>query len=363
MIRIHFTADDFARVRFPARPAPLQELNTAFLRLFRPGGDLLIGRWRQRLLRSLPPAAAPLADLVPAAVAPRFLDVFGDGLEDALDGVRAARPAFVRSELERAYAHHTAPVPPWIRGLHRGDADAWQRLRAAQSAAFGTVLGPVWDVVRDLYRAEFTRHAVAVAEHGVGAALTGLVPGSRLRGGVWEWEAAGQDAPGEQDIELNGRGLLLLPTFHWTGHPLLADPPGGPLGVTYPAGTGLPPTPYGPGGPHEALAGVLGRTRLDILLLLAEQHTTGGLARRLRVSDATVSAHTAALRAAGLITTVRAGKSVLHERTALGGLLTRDGVPVRETLPAAEAVPPADSGVRGGRVRGGGTRGGARDGR
>ncbi|MFI6104994.1 ArsR/SmtB family transcription factor [Streptomyces sp. NPDC051310] len=353
MIRIHLTADDFARVRFPARPAPLQELNAAFMQLFRPGGDLLLGHWRQRLLRSLPAAAAPLADLVPAAVAPRFLDVLGDGLEDALDGVRAAPPAFVRSELERAYAHHAAPAPPWVRGLHRGDTDAWQRLRRAQSAAFGTVLGPVWEVVRDLHRAEFTRHAVTVAEHGVGAALTELVPGSRLRGGVWEWEAAGEAAPGDQDIALNGRGLVLLPTFHWTGRPLLAEPPGGPLGVTYPAGTGPPPTPYGPGGTHEALAGVLGRTRLDILLLLAEQHTTGGLARRLRVSDATVSAHTAALRAAGLITTVRAGKSVLHERTALGGLLARDGAPARarpDAAPpgrAADAVPPG--GTRGAR--------------
>ncbi|MFI1827321.1 winged helix-turn-helix domain-containing protein [Streptomyces sp. NPDC020412] len=32
-------------------------------------------------------------------------------------------------------------------------------------------------------------------------------------------------------------------------------------------------------------------------------------------SDATVSAHAAALRGAGLITTVRAGRTVLHRRT------------------------------------------------
>ncbi|GGN47187.1 hypothetical protein GCM10012285_32680 [Streptomyces kronopolitis] len=52
-------------------------------------------------------------------------------------------------------------------------------------------------------------------------------------------------------------------------------------------------------------------------------HTTGRLARRLAVSDATASAHAAALRGAGLITTIRAGRSVLHRRTELGSLLVR----------------------------------------
>ncbi|MGG7574485.1 hypothetical protein [Streptomyces sirii] len=70
MIRIHFTAADFARVRFAPRPAPLQELNVALLRMSRPDDAVLFGRWRQRLLRALPAAAEPLADLVPAGEAP-----------------------------------------------------------------------------------------------------------------------------------------------------------------------------------------------------------------------------------------------------------------------------------------------------
>ncbi|MEU7277782.1 winged helix-turn-helix domain-containing protein [Streptomyces sp. NPDC045431] len=328
MIRIHFTAADFARVRFSSRPAPLQELNAAFMTMFRPGGDPLFGRWRGRLLHALPSAVEPLGDLVPAGRAPRFLDVFGGTLDEALDTVRATRPETVRAELERVYAAHPAPAPPWVRELHRGDAEAWRVLRRAQHAAFETVVRPVWDQVRDLHQREFARHALAAAEHGVGAALTALVPGSRLRDGVWEWPdpvaPAGLAAPGEdRDIRLRGRGVVLLPTFHWTGHPLLADPPDGPLALTYAAGPGLPLTRAQAPGTEDALAAVLGRTRLDVLLLLAEGHTTSGLARRLRVSNATASAHTAALRGAGLITTVRAGKSVRHERTSLGTLLVR----------------------------------------
>ncbi|MFF5715681.1 winged helix-turn-helix domain-containing protein [Streptomyces buecherae] len=57
--------------------------------------------------------------------------------------------------------------------------------------------------------------------------------------------------------------------------------------------------------------------------MLAEAHTTGQLARRLGLSDATASEHAAALRGAGLITTARAGRAVRHLRTALGDLLVR----------------------------------------
>ncbi|MFI9719653.1 winged helix-turn-helix domain-containing protein [Streptomyces sp. NPDC052396] len=322
MIRIHLTAADFAAVRFAPRPAQLHELHSALLMLSGREHQLLYGRWRQRLLRTLPPAAEPLADLVPGGRAPAFLDVLAPTLPQGLDALRSLSPEFVRAELERVYAN--SPAPPWIRGLHQGEATAWRTVGHAQRAAFDTVLGPVWPLVQDLHRAEFTRHAMTVAEHGIGTALGTLLPGSRLHDGRWELAA-----PFDRDIHLHGRGLLPQPTFHWTGHPLLADLPGRPLALTYPAGPGLPLTPDGGGNPEGALAAVLGRTRLRLLLLLTEEHSTGELARRLGVSDATASAHTAALRGAGLITTVRAGRGVRHRITALGGLLVGglDGPP------------------------------------
>ncbi|GHF29861.1 putative regulatory protein [Streptomyces mashuensis] len=321
MIRIRLGAEDVAGVRFAPRPAPLQELNTALSMLFlpaavSPSAGLLSGRWRQRVLRALPAAMEPLGDLVPGGRAPLFLDEFRDGLAAALDAARETEPALVRGEIERVYAGHAGPVPPWVRALHRGDEDAWQQLRRARHAAFEAVVRPVWPVVQDLHREEFTRYALAVAEHGTGAVLAGLVPGARLAAGVWELPS-----PEEREVVPAGRGVVLVPTFHWTGHPLLSDVPGRPVHVTYPAGRGLPPGPDGPYVTEDALAAVLGRTRLGVLLVLAEEHTTGGLARRLGVSAATASAHAAALRGAGLVDSVRAGRSVVHRRTALGGLL------------------------------------------
>ncbi|GAA2263679.1 DUF5937 family protein [Streptomyces amakusaensis] len=320
MIRIHFTAADFARVRFALRPSPLAELNTALMTMSRPDGQPLFGRWRQRVLRSLPAAVGPLRDLVPAGEAPRFIDVFSETLDEGLNAVRASRPELVRSEIERVHAAHPAPAPPWIRDLRRSDPAAWRVLRRAQHSAFETIVRPVWDLVQDLHHTEFTRHALTVAEHGIGAALTGAGTGTgtgRVREDVWEIEGP------EQDIHLRGRGVLLRPTFHWTGHPLVSDLPDHPLVVTLPAGPGLPLTPAGPPTARTALASVLGHTRADILLLLTRAHTTTALAHHLRLSAPTVSTHTAALRAAGLITTTRTGRAVLHRRTALGSLLVR----------------------------------------
>ncbi|MFJ7497805.1 hypothetical protein ACIQZB_43310 [Streptomyces sp. NPDC097727] len=123
-----------------------------------------------------------------------------------------------------------------------------------------------------------------------------LLPGARP-GGAWELPG------GPRVVRLGGRGLVLLPSFHWTGGALLSDIPDRPVAVTYPAGAGVLPTD-GSAGP-EALVQVIGDTSVELLHLLAEEHTTTRLARQLRQRG---PAHTAALRGAGLMSTSRAGK-------------------------------------------------------
>lgn len=315
VIRIHFTADDLARVRFAPRPSPVPELHAALMMLGSP--EPLFGHWRHRLLRSLPRTAEPLADLAPGGVAPAFLDVLGDTPDEGFTLIRSARPEFVRAGIEQVYA--TRPAPPWIRALHAGDIDAWRTLGRAQRSAYQSVLAPVWSLVQDLHRAEFARHALTVTEQGLGPALTALAPGSRLRDGVWEWPLPG--VPDVREIRLDGRGLILRPTFHWRRGPLVQDQPDRPVALAYPAGTGLPLTPPRRNPTDDPLADVLGRTRLALLRTLDEPHTTTDLARRLGVSNATASTHATALRTAGLLTTTRTGRSVHHARTPLAELL------------------------------------------
>jgi DNA-binding transcriptional ArsR family regulator len=108
---------------------------------------------------------------------------------------------------------------------------------------------------------------------------------------------------------------------------MLAQQSDGSVLVVYPA---LTPLPLIDAPVSDPLAELLGQTRAAILRLTFTERSTGELARELGVSAATVSGHTKALRAAGLIVSARAGKSVLHTLTPLGArLLDSAGRPPR----------------------------------
>lgn len=113
-------------------------------------------------------------------------------------------------------------------------------------------------------------------------------------------------------------GMVLLPSFHWTGLPLVAELPDGTMVITYPASPGWPITAVPAPNRGDGLAQVLGRTRAEILAARSSERTTTDLARRLGISNATASAHLSALRQAGLVSSARTGRSVGHRRTALG---------------------------------------------
>ena len=315
MLRVHFTGADFARISISQHPAPLVELKLSLMMLRRHDNEVFFGRWRRRLGQALPATTRPLWDLVSGYRGPAFIDPVSVTLPEGLDAVHAMPATLVKDGIEQVYAHRTSPPPPWLRDLLRGDAGARDTLRRALEDAYQATLARAWPAVRDLHRAEFTRYALTAAGSGVSRALTALVPGSQLsEPGTWQLSA-----PYQRDIHLNGRGLILLPTFHWTGMPLAADLPGQPALLAYPAGLGLP-VPL-PGDRQDPLPAVLGRTRSHVLRLLADEHTTSEVARLAGISLASASGHTTALRAAGLITTVRDGAATRHRRTSLGTLL------------------------------------------
>ncbi|WP_234021774.1 ArsR/SmtB family transcription factor [Streptomyces sp. 351MFTsu5.1] len=66
------------------------------------------------------------------------------------------------------------------------------------------------------------------------------------------------------------------------------------------------------------LGALLGRTRAAILEDVVTGRTTGELAARFGISGAAVSQHTAVLRRAGLLVSVRHGRYVLHTITQVG---------------------------------------------
>ena len=155
--------------------------------------------------------------------------------------------------------------------------------------------------------------------------LTTLLPGAR-----WCGDCLQIDSPQERTIRLGGRGLVVTPTAFWTGPPLLGELPDQPVLLAYPAPTTLN---LRVGTESDSLAAILGTTRAAVLRLLAVEHTTGDIARRLGISAASASrACCQALRAARLIDSRRDGKAVVHHVTVLGldliGANTGDRRPV-----------------------------------
>lgn len=319
MLRIHFTPGDFARVRFLPRPAPLVELKLSLMMSRRRDSALLFGRWRRDLDHRLPPSTRPLWDLLQPFRGPAFLDPVSPDLDEGLDLVRSTPGTVVRSDVAKL----RQPPTPWVKALIGQDAHAWHLLDRGLRDAYHSILATTWPTVRERHAAEFTRFALHTAEHGLEPALTTLVPTSTFHATTWHTTTWHIPATKDRDHHLTGKGLTLLPTFHWTHEPLIGATPNQPLLLVYPAGPGLPPPT--PPTTTDPLANILGTSRARILRLLEHPHTTTELAAQANLSPAAASAHTTALRHAGLVSTERTGRSVQHTRTALGRMLSEGG--------------------------------------
>lgn len=310
LIRVHLTAQDLLRVKFATHPAPLIELGHALAALHRQ--EPTLARWRRAAATGFPAAARPLLELIPAsATGPLFLDPVSTGLDEGLDLVQRAPASFVIAELDRVFG--TQRAAPWLRLLADRDPDSWRDLDRGLRLAYQHLLQGSWPRVWSGFRAELSWRGRLVAEHGVQAALSTLHPSVTWRGTVLQI-----DTPTELDFYPGGAGITLLPTMLWTGRPQITSHPDGSTVIVYPAMTQLPLIDEAADDPVGQL---LGRTRAAVLRLTCQERTTTQLATELGVSGAAVSGHTKALREAGLIVTVRAGKAVLHSLTPLGGRL------------------------------------------
>ncbi|QKV90723.1 hypothetical protein HUT19_02285 [Streptomyces sp. NA02950] len=160
-------------------------------------------------------------------------------------------------------------MTPWLRALADQDRHAWRLLVGSPRTAYDRVLGEAWGTIRSAFDAERTW---LLAEEGIRAALAGLAPGPGWRGTTLAF-----DWPEDAVFELDGRGLVLLPTTVWSGWPMPAPRPGLPSVLVYPELSPLPLLGEGPSA--EPLAALLGSTRGAALALLTRQRTTTDLGR------------------------------------------------------------------------------------
>ncbi|GHH31467.1 transcriptional regulator [Lentzea cavernae] len=317
-LRIHFTMRDMGRTRLAGDGDPLWEVMHSGFRLNYHDEDPAFGQWKRSLLGNgtaeVRAGAALLAVLAPRG--PYFPDFLtppeaSRGLEEGLEAMLSTPRGRLRAELSRLAEN--SPVPSRFQALAEGKPAVLRGVAAVLRAFHSAVISPHDGAVRSAVAADRARRSRVLAEQGVEGLLATL-PSARWESPVLEIEY-GVD----RDLHLDGRGLLLVPSFFCKRLPLSLADPAMPPALIYPIDNALRWESLAanrPGG----LEALMGPTRAAVLVAVGERAgaTTTQLAKRLSASPASASRHTAVLRAAGLITTHRDGPAMLHTLTPLG---------------------------------------------
>lgn len=322
MLRFIFSARDLARTRVAAEPMPLWEIVTSLHRLQTRAGRWAFADWYhrtraelestglRRVVREVLLPQSPRASYFPDFLTPtEHHNRLGAGLATIL-----ATPATqVRTELTKLSGPR--PVPDWMRRLP--DPKPRQELTNVLAAYHKVAISPWETVARAAVDADRAVRARAVLDSGLDGLLRSFPPYVRWSPPVLEIAAH----PGNREVHLNGRGLLLVPSYFCQGVPVALANPTMAQVLIYPVLPAVPPTPA-----SAPLAALLGRTRATVLRTITPGTTTGELSRLVGISPPTASHHVTALRDAGLVTSTRHANTVLHTLTPLGAaLLTPPG--------------------------------------
>ncbi|MFF2922150.1 ArsR/SmtB family transcription factor [Streptomyces celluloflavus] len=199
---------------------------------------------------------------------------------------------------------------------------------------------PHWSLIRshlDGAREGWGRVAIS---HGIERLMGSVHPKARWRAPVLEL----RQGP-SRDIHLDGRGLLLCPSFFLSEQSCPFVPAVGKdamPALVFPVKTSSRVGLWGTSEHDEqALGALVGHTRAAALEALAEGCSTGELADRLGISLAGASKHAAVLRRSGLVTTSRNRNTALHALTPLGTALLRSSECSVSALPGAISRVPA----------------------
>ncbi|MBM7784726.1 ArsR/SmtB family transcription factor [Tenggerimyces flavus] len=317
MWRIHLTADDLARVRLATGADPMWELMHSVQVATGTTGELVYGRWRHRCKRMPGPQLDVLSTLAPmVGYAVDFLTPaagttsFRDGVDTVL---RTPRRAFSRDLTKLA---GNGRLPSWTGDLAAGRRPSLHALGRAMVAYFDTALAPYWAAIARQVDEELARTTRLLVSGGVERLLASASRELRWRSPVLLAGQLGEP----QDIYLEGQGLMLLPSFFAEDDVTILRLPDHPLVVSYPLDL-LPGwcTEQDPRLEPSSLSQLFGPTRARMLEVLSEHGlSTTELAGRLDTSVPTASQQAKVLRDAGLVTSSRQGKAVLHQASDLG---------------------------------------------
>lgn len=323
MLKIIFSGEDVLRTRVAPAADPLWELVLSLHLLQGRSRDPMMTTWRRTVAHGLRTDTDAeqyrllLALNPPRGYFPDFLtpSASREGIEAGLDAVRGTPVDMLRRDLTLLAGE--TPLPSSAGALARGEPATLHHLTDAMARYQSLAVTPYWARVQAAVEADRARRARAMLDGGAEGLLASLRPNMRWVSGVLEV----LDYPDTRELHLDGRGLLLVPSFFCSRTPVALVDPTLPPVLVYPVDrlAGLTPASGAAASPQgEALAALLGRTRSRVLQAADEGCTTGEMARRLRISAAAASQHTTVLRNAGLLVSQRDRNTVLHTLTPLG---------------------------------------------
>lgn len=335
MLRIHVSGMDLSKMRMATRPDALWETILSFHRLRDRRGSTVFGKWRTESRARLNGEARLLAAVVPPrGYFPDFLTPSQEaaepfGLDIGIEALRDTPAERLRGELALLAGNSARRERPpgggrtsagLLDALSEGRPEPLGRLIAALRGYHRAAVEPYWPHIRASIEADRAIRGRALLDGGADGLLATLPPMIRWRAPVLE-----ADYPVDRELHLDGRGLLLQPSFFCRGTPVVYRDPQLPPVLVYPVTHPGAPVFAEPG---PWLGRLVGHTRSAILQAIGNGCTTSELARRTEVSLASASQHACVLREAGLVLTLRHGSSVLHTLTPLGASLLRGGAPL-----------------------------------
>ncbi|GAA2019802.1 DUF5937 family protein [Catenulispora yoronensis] len=325
-VRIPISNHEMARVRFAI--SPVYEALQAVDVLHVPGKHgihLPWVRWARPLLHQVPDLEILTGfigrDPRPGVLVP-VPDVHMPALEDELDTIRTSDPARVRMFFD----NNEPPADRFQREFYDDPPAGLARLAAVLHRVFDVLVAPHWPRILGVLEADIAYRSRVLADSGVAAVFDDLHPEVRWADGELRLSGAGFSAElwplAAKHVALDGRALVLAPgVFSWPDKCVNTKPTTAGI-LHYPAravGTVWETRRPAP----DALSALIGRTRAELLVRLAEPGTTSQLAQRLGVTAGAVSQHLGVLRGAGLVATRRDGRAVLHLRTERAEALLR----------------------------------------
>ncbi|MEU8387549.1 winged helix-turn-helix domain-containing protein [Micromonospora sp. NPDC048843] len=324
MLKIHFSGEDILRTRVAPAADPVWELVLSLHVLRGRTRDPLTANWRRSVARDLRQDSASeqlrllFALNPPRGYFPDFLTPYASvgGFEAGLDAVRSTPTELLHRDLSVLASENQ--LPSSAAALARGEVSALHHLAESMEQYRSLAISPYWGRIQAAVAADRTRRARALLDGGVEGLLTSLRPAMRWESRVLEVHSY----PHSRELHLDGRGLLLVPSFFCAATPVALLDPALPPVLVYPVdrlgALVSADASAASGAARESLAALLGRTRAAVLQASDEGCTTGEVARQLNISPAAASQHATVLRNAGLLVSHRERNSVLHTLTPLG---------------------------------------------